>query len=218
MSAPLRQLAYAKFRESLYDQKLRPGQFVSQRELSEMFDMPMGAIREALKRLEADGLINLIAQRGVQIADVNVDFINEAFEFRILIEMEAARRIARAPDLNALAALRERTSEIIEAIEQETSDDLMSEGLDVDLELHEMLISVYSNKLIRDSYRLLEDKIRLIRMNGQYTSIRLGAAMGEHIKIIDALTVGDENKAVEALQAHLMTSWRRSLGVPGDVS
>lgn len=218
MQEPLRLRAYAKFRESLYEQKLRPGQFVSQRQLSEMFDMPMGAIREALKRLEADGLISLIAQRGVQIADINVDFINEAFEFRILIEVEAARRIAKSPDIAALSELRKRTVQIIDSVEKDQSDDLMSAGLKVDLELHEMLITAYSNNLIRDCYRLLEDKIRLIRMNGLYTAERLGKAMEEHLQIIDALSSGDEKLAVERLQAHLMTSWRRSLGFPGEAS
>lgn len=217
MQKPLRQVAYAKFRESLYEQKLKPGQFVSQRELSEMFEMPMGAIREALKRLEADGLISLIAQRGVQIVDVNVDFINEAFEFRILIESEAVRRMTKAPDLVALSKLRKRTARIIKAVAKDQSASLMRDGLEVDLDLHVLLMSGFSNKLIRDSYRLLEDKIRLIRMNGNYTAERLGTAMQEHLRIIDAITEGKQTLAVDMLQAHLHTSWRRSLGVPGEI-
>ncbi len=216
MQEPLRQLAYTRFREGLSEQKLRPGQFVSQRQLSEMFDVPMGAIREALKRLEADGLISLIAQRGVQIADINVEFINEAFEFRILIEIEAVRRMARSPDLQQLATIRKRTGKIIKDLSGKQSDQLMKDGLQVDLELHELLMSGFSNKLIRDSYRLLEDKIRLIRVNGRYTSVRLGAAMEEHLEIIDALAIGDETLAVDLMQSHLNTSWRRSLGIPGE--
>lgn len=217
MSAPLREMAYRRFRESLFNETLRAGQFVSQRELCAILDVPMGAVREALKRLEADGLINLIAQRGVQIADVNVAFINEAFEFRILIETEAARRMARSPNLAALSALRERTAAIIAAVETEPEDDLMAEGLTVDLDLHELLITVFSNSLIRQSYRLLADKIRLIRLNADYSPSRLGIAMVEHLDIIDALTARDKDAAIAGLTRHLTTSWRRSLGQPEEL-
>lgn len=217
MSEPLRTMAYARFRESLFDRRLKPGQFVSQRELSELLDVPMGAIREALKRLEADGLINLITQRGVQIADVNVAFINEAFEFRILIETEAARRSANIPDRERLNEIRAKTQQIIDQSGKTVSDDLMQAGLQVDLELHEFLVSVFTNGLIRQSHQQLEDKVRLIRMNGKYTVDRLRAAMLEHLDIIDALLEGDEQAAVASLNAHLKTSWRRSLGLSPDM-
>jgi DNA-binding GntR family transcriptional regulator len=218
MPAPLRKIAYTKFRESLFEQSLKPGQFVSQRELCNLLDLPMGAVREALKRLEADGLINLIAQRGVQIADVNVKFINEAFEFRILIESEATRRMARDPDRLALIDLRNRTKATIERAAADSSAELLEEGLDVDLELHSLLMGTFSNELIQEAYRLLEDKIRLIRLNGKYTSIRLRDAMLEHIEIIDAVLDGKEEAAVDALRSHLNTSWRRSLSLPEDFS
>lgn len=217
MSVPLREVAYTRFRESLFDRTLRAGQFVSQRELCGILDVPMGAVREALKRLEADGLINLIAQRGVQIADVNVVFINEAFEFRILIETEAARRMARDPDTKALGTLRERTVAIIDAAQKETDGDLLALGMEVDLDLHKLLITVFSNALIRQSYQVLDDKIRLIRLNADYSPNRLGAAMSEHLGIIDALVEGDQAAAVSRLSAHLTTSWRRSLGQPEDL-
>lgn len=217
MTQPLRTMAYARFRESLFDRKLKPGQFVSQRELSELLDVPMGAIREALKRLEADGLISLIAQRGVQIADVNVAFINEAFEFRIMIETEAARRSANVPDVERLTDLRVRTQQIIDQPSAAASNDLMQAGLQIDLELHEFLVSVFTNSLIRQSHQQLEDKVRLIRMNGTYTVDRLRSAMHEHLDIIDALLAGDEQAAVASLNAHLTTSWRRSLGLPPEM-
>lgn len=217
MAQTLRTMAHARFRESLFSRKLKPGQFVSQRELSDLLDVPMGAIREALKRLEAEGLIRLIAQRGVQIADVNVTFVNEAFEFRIVIEVEAARRIARAPNVEMLTDLRARTQDIIDKSHSDPSDDLMQEGLEVDLELHEHLLSAFSNSLIRESYQLLADRIRLIRMNSQYTMDRLRVAMREHLEIIDALLAEDQDTAVASVHAHLKTSWRRSLGHPEDM-
>lgn len=214
MNAPLRQVAYERFKSRLFDRTLSPGSFVTQRELCEVLGSPMGAVREALKRLEAEGLINLLAQRGVQIADINVRFINEAFQFRLVIEQAAARRMARAPKTKHLEKLRERTLDLkhraIEAPGHD--DDLMAEGLEVDLDLHVALVANFQNSLITDTHQAIEDRVRLIRLNGSYDIARLAVAMDEHLDILSALLAGDEDASVSALKAHLTTSWRRALG------
>ncbi len=214
MGVPLRKVAYDKFKNRLFDKTLTPGSFVTQRELCDVLESPMGAVREALKRLEAEGLINLLPQRGVQIADINIRFINDSFQFRVLIEQEAARRMARAPQTEILQGILRRTVDLKDrAVDApEDVEGLLSEGLQVDLNLHVALIANFENALITDTYQNLEDRVRLIRLNSQYSLDRLSVAMEEHVKIISALLEGDENASAETLKAHLKTSWRRALG------
>src|SRR5678810_1184668 len=90
--ALMREVAYERFKTELFRRNLAPGQFVSQVELCELLDVPLGPTREALKRLEAESLVRLIPQRGIQIADIGVTLIHEAFEFRAVIELAAMRR------------------------------------------------------------------------------------------------------------------------------
>ena len=214
MEVPLRKVAYEKFKSRLFDKTLTAGSFVTQRELCDVLEVPMGAVREALKRLEAEGLINLLPQRGVQIADINIRFINDSFQFRVLIEEEAARRMARAPQREILKAILQRTVDIKDRAVGAPKDIevLLSEGLQVDLDLHVALIANFENALITDTYQNLEDRVRLIRLNSQYSLNRLSVAMEEHIKIISSLLDGDQTASAEALKAHLKTSWRRALG------
>src|SRR6187399_164562 len=68
----MREVAYDRFKVELFKRNLAPGQFVSQVELCELLDVPLGPTREALKRLEAESLVRLIPQRGIQIADIGV--------------------------------------------------------------------------------------------------------------------------------------------------
>ena len=56
------------FTRKLLASAIRPGQFISQRELVELTGMPLGAIRELIPRLEAEGLIKTVPQRGMQVA------------------------------------------------------------------------------------------------------------------------------------------------------
>ena len=85
----LRDHAYSSFTEKLLARDIAPGQFVSQRELVELTGMPLGAIREMIPRLEADGLIRTSPKRGLQVLTIDLDLIREAFQLRRIIEGEA---------------------------------------------------------------------------------------------------------------------------------
>src|SRR5512147_2854055 len=79
----LRAQAYASFQQQIVQANIRPGQFISQRELMQLLGMPLGAVRELIPRLEAEGLLHTVPQRGLQIAHVDLKLINNAFQFRL---------------------------------------------------------------------------------------------------------------------------------------
>ena len=67
---------------------------MSQRELAALTGLPLGAIREVIPRLEAEGLLVTIPQRGLQIANVDVKLVRNAFQLRLILEREAAAQFA----------------------------------------------------------------------------------------------------------------------------
>ena len=174
----------------------------------------MGAVREALKRLEAEGLVNLLPQRGIQIIKLDVRFVNEAYQLRMIFEQEAVRKMACAPKEPFLEDLYNRTSEMKACAEMQDriDEDLGAEGLKIDLDLHDALIANLENTLISDSYQKIDDRVRLIRMNSKFNRDRLVDAMSEHLAIISALLQADEKQSLTALTNHISTSWRRALG------
>ena len=174
----------------------------------------MGAVREALKRLEAEGLVNLLPQRGSQIIKLDVRFVNEAYQIRMIFEQEAVRKMASAPKEPFLEDLYNRTSEMKARAEMQDwiDGDLGAEGLKIDLDLHDALIANLENTLISDSYQKIDDRVRLIRMNSKFNRDRLIDAMSEHLAIISALLQADEKQSLTALTNHISTSWRRALG------
>ena len=83
--------AYQGFTQQVFTGGIRAGQFISQRELMTLLDMPLGAVREMIPRLEAAGLVKTVPQRGLQIAHVDLRLIRNAFQVRSMIEREALR-------------------------------------------------------------------------------------------------------------------------------
>jgi len=88
----LRARAYESFRQQILEANIHAGQFISQRELVQLLGMPLGAVRELIPRLEAEGLLRTVPQRGLQIAHVDLALINNAFQLRGVLEREAALR------------------------------------------------------------------------------------------------------------------------------
>ena len=109
----LRERAYDSFTRHLLSRELRAGQFISQRELVEITGLPLGAIREMIPRLEAEGLVRTVPQRGMQIAHVDLNLIRDAFQFRLFLEKGAVAVFTmEAPD-GTLQRLRDQHEGII---------------------------------------------------------------------------------------------------------
>jgi DNA-binding GntR family transcriptional regulator len=210
----LRERAYASFTESLLAQDIAPGQFVSQRELVEITGMPLGAIREMLPRLEADGLIKTVPKRGLQVAHVDLNLIRNAFQLRQMLEREAVISFcATAPDAE-IAQMKADHSEVREQAGQGVTPALLEHAQRMDWDFHDRMIDALGNTLVSDIYRVNSIKVRLIRQTDTRMLPELViAVMDEHLKIIDALVARDTVEATDAIAAHIGSAKSRALGV-----
>lgn len=210
----LRDKAYASFTEHLLARTIAPGQFVSQRELVEITGMPLGAIREMIPRLEADGLIRAVPQRGLQVAQVDLDLIRNAFQLRLVIEREAVTQFCqsapRAELESLLAAHRAAQNEAGGWVTPTALD----RAQELDWAFHDRMVDALENELISNVYRVNSVRIRLIRLaQTRMLPALLPTVMGEHIAIIEAMLARDPAAAGAALEAHIEVARRRALGV-----
>ena len=210
----LRDQAYESFRQRLLSLDLRPGQFVSQRELVAITGMPLGAIRELVPRLEADGLIVTVPQRGMQIANVDVKLVRNAFQLRAILEREAiAQFAARAADAEVERLVAAHGAIAAEA-KRGLSEALLERAQAVDWDFHDTLIDALGNDLVSGVYRVNSIKIRLIRHNETGLLPHLAApVMREHLAVIEGLEARDAEAASVALSNHITGARDRALGL-----
>ena len=210
----MREVAYERFKVQLFKRNLVPGQFVSQGELCALLDVPLGPTREALKRLEAESLVRLIPQRGIQIADIGVTLIREAFEFRTILELAAVRTFAKTADDATLAELERSTRSVLERMApgNEVDSRLLDTALQVDWGMHNLIIDSMGNHILRSAHQQNFDKIRMIRLHGRSPRY-LPLAMEEHLAVIEALRRRDADGAAGALERHLLAAQHRALGL-----
>ncbi len=210
----LRQQAYNNFTEKLLSRDLLPGQFVSQRELMEITRMSLGAIREMVPRLEADGLIKTVPKRGLQIAYIDLNLIRNAFQFRLFLERQAAELFTRSAPQSEFDRIREDHEGILKAATGEVDAGLIERAQIVDWNLHETIIDFLDNEIISNAYRVNFIKIRLIRQEQtSLTSETIVRSLGEHMQIIDMFDKRDAVTAGKAIELHIETACKRALGL-----
>ncbi|EUB97645.1 transcriptional regulator, GntR family [Rhizobium sp. CF080] len=200
----LREKAYESFTRHLLARDVRPGQFVSQRRLVELTGLTLGAIRELVPRLEAEGLIKTVPQRGLQIAHIDLNLIREAFQLRVFLEKEAVALFTRSASDQAVARLLKEHREIAQAIQGgNDSRELELHAQAVDWGMHDAFIDALGNTIISNVYRVNSIKMRLIRQERFRIDGRVGPVMNEHLKVLEAIERRSVEEAVAALVAHI---------------
>jgi DNA-binding GntR family transcriptional regulator len=208
----LRERAYDAFTDHLLRAEIKPGQFVSQRELVALTGQPLGAIRELIPRLEAEGLIVTVPQRGLQILPVDLGLIRNAFQFRLVLEREAVAAFTQSAGDASIREIEEAHQAIVATAETGVTPKLVAEAQRVDREFHERIIDDLGNDIISKAYRVNWIKVRLIRQSETSLDQDLVVpVMREHLAIIRAIAARQPAEAVAATAAHVMNARTRAL-------
>ncbi|MBF9197267.1 GntR family transcriptional regulator [Microvirga terrestris] len=208
----LRERAYDVFTEQLLRSEIKPGQFLTQRELVALTGQPLGAIRELIPRLEAEGLIVTVPQRGLQILPLDITLIRNAFQFRLILEREAISSFTQTASDDAIGRIEAAHQSIISSAQAGLTGKLVADAQRVDREFHETIIDDLNNDIISKAYRVNWIKVRLIRQSETSLDEDLVIpVMREHLAIIAAMKRRDSSAAVEASVAHIMSARARAL-------
>lgn len=214
-SAPhpsVRQTAYELFQEALLDGRLRPGQLVSQRDLVDLLHLSIGALRELLPRLQAEGLIIVRPQRGIQILSIDLPMIRAAFQMRAALEREAVIHAVHKVSDQALQDQRTRHEAVLEDLRISPSDEVLDRGQEIDTGFHQFLIQAMGNDLIKQAYDINFIRIRLINLDRiRLSSQILPDAFAEHFLIIDSILSRDIGRAIQAMDEHISHARDRAL-------
>ncbi|QHJ01675.1 FCD domain-containing protein [Xylophilus rhododendri] len=213
VSSSLRTLAYERFRQNIMGGQLKAGQFVSQRELVDLLQVPLGAVREMIPRLEAGRLLLTVPKRGLQIAHVDMRLIRNAFQVRTMIEREAVQAYLRQVSEAELSQEESRHQAILDrALSGRPDPALDQDGLAVDWALHDRMVDSLGNEILSDIYRVNSMHVRMIRLEAPLVlPERVIPAMQEHLQFIGLLRARDAEGAVRAIEAHIDQSRQRVL-------
>lgn len=212
-SQRLSDLAYERVLEAVFERRVQAGSFVSQGELSEIVDIPVAPLRDALRVLEAEGILAIHPRSGIQFVRPGLELTRSTYQFRSILERAAVRVFAEQGDENLIAEIGRRHHALISTIAENglTADDLV-EMEQLEQMLHNAVIGILRNPLIESSYRRMHNYLRLLRLDRKLTAPVVLRTLREHVEIIEACRKRDADRAEIAVDAHFQAAVQRSMG------
>jgi DNA-binding GntR family transcriptional regulator len=189
-------------RDMIVSGELGPGQKIPEKELCARFDISRTPLREALKALAAEGMIELLPQRGAQVATITDEELQELFP--IIASMEAlagelACEVITDAQLQAITALHQ---EMLIAYRESRHLDYSR----LNRAIHFAIFEAAGNASLLTLYRNLELRIRNIRHTVRQLPSDWKEAVSDHEKILKALTERDRNRLAKVMRQHVMNT------------
>lgn len=201
-------LAFEALLQALREGKLRPGAYFSMPDIVEELGFPIAAIREATRHAELQSLLKILPKRGVTVMDAGPQITRHCMDMRATLDKEGARRMLLQERKARLNQLRNSHLDLIRRVEQSARFLPPAEAISVDLSLHDFLAESLDNPFLRQSYEENRNRISIIQNSRPFLQDRIVPAMEEHLKIIEALEVGDVAGAITAIDIHLAQTLR----------
>lgn len=206
--------AYERILELLFDRRLPAGAFMSQSQLVELTGVPVAPLRDALRVLEAEGILTIQPRSGIQFVKPGLELTKSTYQFRTILERAAVRLFAETAEDSALSQLRKKHIALQERIEKSGLNERVIGDLEaLESALHNSVIGTLNNPLIDTSYRRIHHYLRLVRLERKLTVPRALHSIREHLAIIEACAARDSNAAEAALLAHFTAALQRHMGL-----
>jgi DNA-binding GntR family transcriptional regulator len=210
----LSDLAYDRILEALFDRRVPAGAFVSQNELVKLLGIPVAPLRDALRVLEAEGVLTIHPRSGIQFVKPGLELTRATYQFRTIVERAAVRVFAETADEQELDRVDRRHRKLISAIEKRgLSPESLGELEELENLLHDAVIASLNNPLIETTYRRMHNYLRLVRLDRRLTPPLALRSLREHMAIIAACQARNPDQAEAALSAHFTAALQRAMGM-----
>lgn len=191
--------AYMRIKAEIRSNRMPPGFQLPEPELALRFEMSRTPMREAVIRLEAEGLVEVIPRRGVRVLPVLPEDMAEIYEILTALEPEAAAALAaRKPSIEELAPLADATS----AMEKALQDKDLEAWAEADDLFHKLMVDLRGNKRLAEFVSTLYDQAHRVRMLTLHLRPYPVQSTREHREILTHLGTGDAEAARKVFHDH----------------
>lgn len=187
---------YDRLCEDIRSGVLKPGARLLEVELAERLQVSRTPVREAIRRLEAEGLVDHQPRTGAVVRTLDYPEIMELYEMRTVLEGTAARLAARAASDVELQELRAINAEMLD------SDDPRAR-IRLNRQFHATLMAAARNRFLLKAHAAVEKTLLIIGKSNMELPERAREAVAEHQAVLDALAARDGIAAEVAMRAHM---------------
>lgn len=196
----LKDIVYRRLREMIINGTLSMGAKLSESVLAERLDVTKAPIRDALRQLQNEGLVQIKPQSGTFVFVLNDKEFNDLLEFRFHIESKALHLSFKNNNTLFIQDL----CTTIDKMSKALSKNSIKEYLALDNDFHETFIRHCMNSYFSESYELISARMATIRNYLGGSDEHMLRSFRQHEAIVDSLKRNDVDSAVAELQSHIL--------------
>jgi DNA-binding GntR family transcriptional regulator len=205
VAAPLRRRVEEALRNAIISGQFAPGERLRERDLVETLGVSRTSLREALRQIEAEGLVSIEPNRGPVVTTLSYEEVEELYEVRSVLEAQACSGFAERGSSAQMKRLREIFAQMTVSGE---ADDVRT-TLALKSELYAIILDGCGNHLIAHFLAQLHNRAMLLRRTSLSEPTRLHEMLHEIATLLDALEAHDA-KAAWSISVHHINQARRT--------
>lgn len=198
----LTSIIFDRIREEILNNKYKVGEKIVEAKLAEELGVSRTPVREALKQLELDGLVENIPNRGVVVKGITSQDIADIYTIRMEIEGIAARWCVERMDETHIDTLKE----IFELMEFYTFKKDVDKCFELNTKFHETIYMATKSRYLEHVLKDFQIFMKATRIKSLKTEGRMEDSLEEHKLIMEALVNKDVSLAVERIKNHINNS------------
>jgi DNA-binding GntR family transcriptional regulator len=194
---------YARLREAIVTLEWLPGQMLYENELSERLGVSRTPVREAIRLLASERLVDVLPQRGTRVTLISLRTVKEVQFIREQLESGAFREAARRWDPDLHGPVRDRLEANLREQAQAAEAGDLPAFFRLDEAFHRLIMGVAGNETLLaliDRMRAHLNRVRFLSLKDERDEARI---LGEHRELLDAVASGHEERTVRLLMAHI---------------
>lgn len=195
--------AYREIYRRICNGQLVPGARLVERQLCAELAVSRTPVREALRRLTAEGLVESRPRRGVVVSQLSPQELREVFEVGVVLESFCASLAARNAGGQPIPALRVLVDEMALALASESPD--VPAYIELDHRFHLTVAQLTGNQRVLGLLKSTTDLRVLSQAFSHYDVSQLQRSLRQHVTLLEAIETGDEDWAASAMRAHILS-------------
>lgn len=200
---------YDQIKSRIINLGYKPGEYLTEAQISEWMGVSRTPIREAFRMLESEGLLIYQPRRGWKVYILTLHDIDNIFEIKIELEALIVRKASQCKDENAREKLRDIINKMAEA--QIQNDANLWARLDI--ELHHQIFTMADNDRAMNIIESLNEQWNRVRIGFSARTGRMARSIIEHEAIIEAILEGDADRAEKEMVDHLENVWKELINL-----
>lgn len=189
---------YDQLMDAIRKREIGPDDRLVQEKLAAELQISRTPVREALMRLEQDGVLEVSNRGSFRLYQMSDSEVRELYQARAAVEGQSARILAEAHDPNIVAQLRETVRR-----EEDISEPDARTYFEANRNIHRKFVELAQNRFLLEMFDMIWGKAMAFHLFAAIEKVDLSKSLGDHMSLVDAIERGDKGAALEMFIDHI---------------